>query len=302
MSPKKIRIVTHSGKFHADDVFSVAALFLSLGDGNVEVIRTRDDTIISTGDIVVDVGNVNDASTKRFDHHQEEGGGRRDNGVPYASFGLVWKTYGEEICGDAGIAAAVDRDLVQSIDANDNGVDICMPGVQGVFPFGIGSVIDLFRPTHLEGENYDEAFMRAVAWARWVLERLIKITRDAGSGKELVKSFYAAAKDKRLVIFDMSNVLGRELTTSFLMEYPEVLYAVIYRKDVDSWQLIAINETEGTYRVRKPLPEHWAGKRDGEFVELTGVADALFCHRGLFMAVAKSKEGAIALAEIALAQ
>jgi uncharacterized UPF0160 family protein len=39
-----------------------------------------------------------------------------------------------------------------------------------------------------------------------------------------------------------------------------------------------------------------------ELAQVTGVADAVFCHNKLFMAVAKSKEGAIKLAELALAQ
>jgi len=34
--------------------------------------------------------------------------------------------------------------------------------------------------------------------------------------------------------------------------------------------------------------------------KVTGVPDATFCHNGRFLAVAKSKEGALKLAEIAL--
>ena len=51
----------------------------------------------------------------------------------------------------------------------------------------------------------------------------------------------------------------------------------------------------------KPLPESWGGKQDEELAQATGVQDARFCHRGLFMITAKSKEGAIKLAELALA-
>ena len=44
----------------------------------------------------------------------------------------------------------------------------------------------------------------------------------------------------------------------------------------------------------------WAGKKDEELQKITGVSDALFAHRKLFMAAAKSKEGALKLAKIAL--
>jgi uncharacterized UPF0160 family protein len=51
---------------------------------------------------------------------------------------------------------------------------------------------------------------------------------------------------------------------------------------------------------RKDLPFSWSGLRDEEFQKVTGVSDAVFCHRALFLAVAKSKEGAIKLAQLAL--
>ena len=47
-------IATHNGNFHADDVFSVAAL-KSLFP-SFKLIRTRDLKIIARADIVVDVG------------------------------------------------------------------------------------------------------------------------------------------------------------------------------------------------------------------------------------------------------
>ena len=36
----------------------------------LEITRTRDETLLATMDAVVDVGGVYDASTLRFDHHQ----------------------------------------------------------------------------------------------------------------------------------------------------------------------------------------------------------------------------------------
>ncbi|MCP5078559.1 MAG: MYG1 family protein, partial [Psychromonas sp.] len=47
-------IVTHDGNFHADDVFSIAALKCVFPSFNL--IRTRDAEIIKQGDIVLDVG------------------------------------------------------------------------------------------------------------------------------------------------------------------------------------------------------------------------------------------------------
>ena len=54
------------------------------------------------------------------------------------------------------------------------------------------------------------------------------------------------------------------------------------------------------FATRIKFPESWAGKRDKDLAEVSGVSDSVFCHNGRFLAVAKSKEGALALAKLAL--
>ena len=48
------------------------------------------------------------------------------------------------------------------------------------------------------------------------------------------------------------------------------------------------------------FPESWAGKRGEELAKITGVPDAVFCHDNRFLAVTKSKEGAVKLAQLAI--
>src|SRR4051812_5273225 len=85
-------IVTHGGKFHADDAWAVAVLHILFPDA--DIVRTRDPAIIATADFAVDVGGVWNPATGRFDHHQKGFDGARGSGVPYASAGLVWREYG----------------------------------------------------------------------------------------------------------------------------------------------------------------------------------------------------------------
>ncbi len=94
---KKIA-VTHCGSFHTDDVFACATLSLYFKKNNLKykLIRTRDDNIIKKADYVFDVGGIYDPKIDRFDHHQYGGAGKRENNIPYASFGLVWKKFGPE--------------------------------------------------------------------------------------------------------------------------------------------------------------------------------------------------------------
>ena len=88
---KKKTIVTHSGRFHADDLFATA-IMLEYLDGEAEVIRSVDPKVIEKADYVLDIGRVYDPSKNRFDHHQGTAGAR-SNGISYASAGLVWKHF-----------------------------------------------------------------------------------------------------------------------------------------------------------------------------------------------------------------
>ncbi|PIZ87309.1 hypothetical protein COX93_01400, partial [Candidatus Nomurabacteria bacterium CG_4_10_14_0_2_um_filter_30_12] len=58
MEMNKIKLITHNGSFHSDDIFATATLSLLLekrGE-SFEIIRTRDEEIIKNGDYIFDVG------------------------------------------------------------------------------------------------------------------------------------------------------------------------------------------------------------------------------------------------------
>ncbi len=69
---KKITIATHSGFYHADELFAIAVLKLIFEKegSQVEIIRTRDRETAFSCDYCVDVGREYDPSKNRYDHHQ----------------------------------------------------------------------------------------------------------------------------------------------------------------------------------------------------------------------------------------
>ena len=110
-----------------------------------------------------------------FDHHQPDGAGNRDNGIPYASFGLVWKKYGEKLCGSQEVADTIDERFVQPIDGPDNGVVIYEGRYEGVLPVTLQGLLYQFRPTWKEEEikDRDEIFNEALIFARkYYVEKL----------------------------------------------------------------------------------------------------------------------------------
>ena len=296
---KKI-CVTHNGTFHADDLFATATLSI-LNDGAIKVIRTRDEEIMKRADYVYDVGGFNDASKNLFDHHQRGGAGVRDNGIPYASFGLVWKAYGEEICGDKEIALHIENKIVLSIDARDSGVDISKPLVPNVFPYSVESIFLSEIPTWKEAsQDIDKIFSKQLKKAVELLKREIKIAKDDIDGIQALRQAYQQAEDKRLVVAD--NDFPRYLLQNTLSRLPEPLYLIYPSSNQKTWKVEAIKKSPETMESRKYFPESWRGlmEKDGKLKEVTGVSDAMFCHQNGFYLTVGSKEGAIKLAQMAI--
>ncbi len=291
---KKPVIAVHDGKFHADDLFAAATLLLVTG-GRGEIVRTRDEKVIAAADYVADVGGINDPEKDRFDHHMPEGAGMHANGIPYAAFGLVWKKYGIDLAGSAEIAAIIEQKLVSPIDADDNGVSLVTPKGD-ITPYGFHNFIALFRPTWREDPKmYDTGFMELLPIVKRIIAREMQIANDSLLARDAVLNAYDAAADKRIVELD-----GPYPFQETLSAYPEPLYIVAPRPGRPEWKVEAVRAKPYGFENRKALPAAWSGLRDEELAKASGVSDAVFCHRGLFMAVAKTRAGALALAKIAV--
>jgi uncharacterized UPF0160 family protein len=291
-----MRVATHNGSFHADDVFAIAALRLLHGDA-LRLVRTRDAEQLAAADLRVDVGLRNDPATGDFDHHQRGGAGERPNGIRYASFGLVWKAFGAEICGSDEIAEDLDLLVVQGIDANDVGQTIVEPLIGHVTPLTVSHAIGMMNPNWDEdgsAAGKDAAFLDAVSFAQGILARAVAAAQAQARAAELVRSAIARAEDPRLIELDRGMPWHRELVANA----PDALFVVYPRED--DWGLQAVPRVLGEFANRKDLPESWAGMTDADLVAVTGVPDARFCHAGRFMAVAGSRDGALALARQAL--
>lgn len=294
------KVVVHATEtFHADDVFASASLQLLFND-NVLIERTQDEKKREEADIVIDIGFEYNPETNRFDHHQRGGAGERENGVPYSSVGLVWKHYGEEICGSKEVSEIIDKKLIQTIDGPDNGFPIYEKIIDGVSPYTISALIASYKPTWKEEGTADERFFEAVKFAKALLLREIERAKATLETVSVVEDAYEKSEDKRIIIFDEDNDFSDSDRISTLIKYEEPIYIVRPDKERGSWRIKAVPKEYTSFELRKPLPESWGGKKDEELAEITGVKDAQFCHRGFFTASATSKEGAIEMAKIAL--
>lgn len=292
-----MKIGTHDGAFHTDEVLAIATLLMVYPDA--EIIRSRDPNVLATCDIRVDVGRKYDPKTGDFDHHQPEGAGKRKNGIKYSSFGLVWKEYGHRIMQDTEARQFIETIIVQSVDAHDNGQTLLKPAGDfgNVFPFNFSMAISSLNLYWDEPDELQEGqFKAAVAMGTTVLTRLIGRAHSTTRAKGLVKKAIANAKDERLIILDTACPWHEVV----IKDAPKALFVLLPERG-GKWNVQTIPQAIGSKTYRKSLPRAWKGLDGEAFAAQTGVHDAVFAHNGLFICGARSYEGALRLAELALA-
>jgi len=294
----KKKLVTHNGSFHTDDIFACAtlALWLEKSGKGMKVYRTRDEKIIKEGDYVFDVGGVYDPEKNLFDHHQAGGAGKRENGIEYSSFGLVWKKFGMDLCdGGEEVFQIIDDKLVAPIDAFDNGFDL-VENIHKTSPYFIQHFFFAMRPAlhETKADNY-KMFLESVQIAKKVLEREMIHTKDAIVSEKIIEEVYKKTEDKRILVLN-EHFHDEEI----LSKFQGTLFVVYPRPSDNLWGIRAVRDDFKSFKNRRDFPKEWAGLRNGDLQKITGVSDAFFCHKGLFLAVTGSKESAIKLAELAL--
>lgn len=287
-------LVTHSGTFHADEVFAHA--ILSQVYPAATLVRTRDEAVIwASRGIVFDVGGVFDAGLGRYDHHQADGP-RRVDGAPYSSVGLIWRAFGtiflEKILLDAGtediqsVWQTLDDTIIRPIDLLDNGLGENRSD-------GIGAIIDDFNLFWDHPGNEDDAFWRASLAAVEILSRRARRAAAAIRARSIVVDAIENAADPAILI------LPRHVPWEPAVFHAsrEILYVIYPRQYL--WYCTAVPIVPGSFDKRKSLPAAWGGLRDDALRAACGIADADFCHPALFICGAASREGAIAMARAA---
>lgn len=278
---------THSGKFHADDVFS-SALLLYL---NPQITITRGNRVPEEYDgIVFDIGRG------RYDHHQRDSR-VRENGVPYAAFGLLWEELGSGILGET-LAQRFDEEFVQPLDNNDN------TGEKNELATLIGNFNPVWDETEAaDGVTEEErdrglsvGFLRAVQVAGMVLEN--KFARYRAD---------ARADEKIDQVLAMQETQGGDAR---ILVLPEFVPCQKRLKETDT-AFVIFPSNRGGYCIqpqKKPdsmnykcsFPKQWLGLENEELQAATGLASAGFCHKGGFLMTVGDEADAIRACEISL--
>lgn len=269
------RGVTHPATFHADDVFATALLRTIDPDFPIERRDATDDDGATT--LVYDESRPCEQRCGRFDHHGPTPP-KRKNGITYSSFGLLWAKLGTKLCHSRD-ARLVDEQLVQPIDINDN------TGKTNLLSMAIADI-------QQAGDDVDESFWDAVEFAQGILARRVKNLNK--TRQETQKAMALAEKAGWPDILVMDEYLDGWSRVGMRNEC--MLFGV-FPSLRGGWaaQGVRVRPTSG--KTRCPFPKEWCEASDKELVAVTGVSDVTFCHKSGFIACAKTKAGAVALAK-----
>ena len=273
---------THGGKFHADDVFS-AALLLYL---NPEIQIERGNQVPENYEgIVFDVGRG------AYDHHQKDSR-VRENGIPYAAFGLLWEVLGAEILGED-LAVQFDESFVQPLDQNDN------TGEKNELATLIGN----FNPTWDAKGGTDEAFFQAVSVAGMILEN--KFQRYFGNERadkrveEVLRAHEADLKTGRVPV-EQEKILILPEFVPCQKHLSETKIAFVIFPSNRGGYCIQPQKREYSMNYKCSFPEEWLGLEKEALEEVTGLESASFCHKGGFLMTTGTLEDAVKACKISL--
>ena len=298
-------LVTHSGGFHADELLS--SVILTRLFPVARIVRSRaPEWITPAGDrIIYDVGGAYDPTARIFDHHQR-GAPMRDNGQPYSSFGLIWKHYGRDYLMALGIPeahvetvhASFDENFVLPVDLMDNGA--VSPSVAGILgKLTLPVLLETLKPVFDDrGPDVDDrAFHDALAIARSMVEAAIRQDAAKLRAESIVLKAIAAAGEGRVLELPM----GMPFRPAIVKAGAEHLLFVVHPRETD-WCLTGIRRSGDGFELRADLPAAWAGLTGEALAAACGVAGATFCHNGRFIAAAGTRDAALAMAKIAVAE
>lgn len=322
---KKI-VCTHSGAFHADEVLATVMTKYIKEFENSWIIRTRNYDIHKETDLICDVGGKFDPATYRFDHHMKEFTHNFDDvlKIKMSSAGLIYKYHGREIIENilkATNAYDENKDVLEKIfykvyvnfialvDANDNGINQYGDDAK---PKYVNTTSYSNRVSRLNPEWYEP---NADQSERFKLAQDVAEEEFICQIKYVAKSYfpaYSIVKDAVMKRFDMHES-GKIIVLNKSIPWKELLYTIeeeeaiknqiqfaIFKNSDNDFRIQTVPLSQGNFKFRKGLPEHWRGLEREKLAGISGIHDIVFVHSSGFIGGAKSFESAMKMAIEAL--
>ena len=284
--------ITHSGTFHADEI--MASVILLNKFGNMNIYRTN--KVTNEKAFVYDVG------FGKFDHHAIDFDLTRNNGIKYASAGLIWKTFGMDIINKLKVEDSknffdlIDKNLIMDIDRDDNGQSL--KNEPEIKLQTIPNLIGSFNPSWNEENMENKNFLKALSFLNTIFNNMIKNMLAKEQARGIVEEKIEESKNNILILDNYMPWKDIVLQSSN-PKAKDILYAVFPSKR-GGYNVVATPVANGSFEIKKPFPKKWAGKENEELQKISGFNTITFCHKNLFICSCKTIEDAIKVANISV--
>jgi uncharacterized UPF0160 family protein len=295
-----MRVITHDGTFHTDEVFAIA-LLKKFVNSNIEVIRTREEAILTESKedkniFVIDVGREYNFHKRNFDHHQREFNKTWNNdNTLFSSCGLIWdflKKRGYLKKYSKFTLINIEKKLIKKIDAHDN----------GQFFWSMSNMIKLCN----REDNKMEDFNKGLSLAKIYIDNIFHQECHSDKLNQIFQKDLEKYDNNKIFFSSISN------NSSFLKHLSQktnaaiIIYEQKYGEDSSRWYSKAITKQEVCQQVDKNCifsalaPESWRGLSDDELKVRTGMQNVVFVHKTGYLCVSKNKKTAINMANAML--
>ena len=287
---KKANFITHSGTFHADEVMATVIL-LNYFD---EIKLCRTNNVSNKKALIYDI------SPSIYDHHDISFNKTRDNGIKYASCGLIWEAFGKEIIKKLGVKnvddffKSVDKTLIMDIDRDDNGqsLNVTLP----VKIQSIPNLISYFNPSWDSNDDENDKFLEAVSFANTIFNNIIKKMISNLNAKKIVNEKIKESKDGILILDRYMPWKDVVLTNED--ELSKKILCAVFPSKRGGYNVVATPKELNSFEVKKPFPKEWAGKEKENLRKISKIKTINFCHKGLFLCSCDTFDDAIKIANI----
>ncbi len=181
---------THGGKFHADDVCTVALLEFFGFKGTVNRVFKISDELKTGTNLVFDIG------YGEFDHHGKDSAEFYEDGCPMAAFGKVARAIKVDGRSLEDLFPGFTDTIAKPIEAHDNGYSS-----ESIAQSYFAVICNSFVPTWDElDRTMDSAFREAVDTCRDILGRLLIQLRSKANAELEVRKAEEEAVDGVIIL------------------------------------------------------------------------------------------------------
>lgn len=272
-----MKVVTHNGIFHADEVFAIATLEIFMKQ-QAEVIRTRDNAIIAesqnNSDIfVLDLGLKFEPDSRNFDHHQD--GSMQATNLLILNYlrveGLVEEQLAQELY--------PLFEGISNFDTNAQNILQAWDGFNSQAQYRmLSQVISGFNRNPFSAEQ-DIQFRKAVDFACEVLKNEIHLANERIKAQAIWEE-REELNNGRVLVFGQFCPIWKEKAKDSSVEF------AVLPTSPTQWSILSIDS------AKFPLPIEQDLK-----AMMSDSTQLVFAHAGRFTAGFKNSKAAIEVAE-----